>query len=240
MPSIDKVQHRTGCCHSVGLLALTILCSAFFAQVHAQSMYRCGTVYQDRPCAGAQQGKVIGHTGASQPSTTATISGACARRGAVAQKLAWAREGGATEERALGEARSAEERNIILEVYRNRASAPEVRSAVEADCSREKERSEQAEALLDAARTLDPTISASTKAPASARASAPETISANTSAVQDNAAREAAHKKSECRYLKARLEQISSDQHAGGSGVRMDELNQQQRDMSSRLSQAGC
>lgn len=35
---------------------------------HAQKMYRCGNVYQDQPCAGEQQGKVIGSTGGAPAS----------------------------------------------------------------------------------------------------------------------------------------------------------------------------
>jgi hypothetical protein len=243
MPSIHEVQRGTGYVLSsgtlAGTLALIILWGAFFTQAHAQAMYRCGTVYQDHPCEGTQQGKVIGRTGVSQASTaTATVDAACTRRGAAAQKLVWAREGGATEERALGEARSAEERNIIFEVYRNRASAPDVRAAVEANCAREKDRADQASVLMEAARMLDPTIAAKSQAPA--RGTEPEKSPTYMPVAQDIAAREASHKKSECRYLTTRLEQISADQRAGGSAVRMDGLNQQQRDMNSRFSQAGC
>ena len=56
---------------------------ALCAQAQAQSMYRCGNVYQDRPCAAGMKSRVVGSTGvASAPSTpSAGVDPECAQRG---------------------------------------------------------------------------------------------------------------------------------------------------------------
>ena len=45
---------------------------ALCAQAQAQSMYRCGNVYQDRPCAAGMKSRVVGSTGEVQVSAERT------------------------------------------------------------------------------------------------------------------------------------------------------------------------
>ena len=98
------------------------ICSFIFvtviapATVSAQTMYRCGTVFQDRPCENGQQGKVIGTNRASNSTQAAAkpaVDMSCARRGEEAKKIIWSREGGASAEKLMAEASSSEQRRLI-------------------------------------------------------------------------------------------------------------------------------
>src|SRR4030067_762715 len=134
-------------------VAMLFVLVGFVFPAHAQKMYRCGNVYQDRPCAGEQQ-KIIGSTGAASASAAPAVEGHCAQRGANAQKIMWAKETGRTEEMQLSAASSGEERKLIAEVYRKRGPSVEVRAAIEADCTAERQRAAQAAALIEAAAKL--------------------------------------------------------------------------------------
>jgi hypothetical protein len=146
-----------------------LLCQA----TPAQTLYRCGNSYQDKPCAKGEPGKVVnilkpadnggGDSGKS-------VAGAlCSQRGLEAQKLVWAREGGAQESDALARATSERERELVYLVYRTRGSASAVRQAVEANCVAEAERGRPASAAASAA----PGTAAGTPAPAQAAGSSP-------------------------------------------------------------------
>ena len=238
MATIIKTQCSTRSAFSVVALTAAIILFALCAPAQAQSMYRCGTVYQDHPCEGAQQGKVIGRTSTSQATSSGSGDAGCARRGAAAQKLVWAREGGATEERAFSEARTAEERRIVAEVYHNRGTSSEVRASVEAACVREKELAVQAGMGMDSGQSYAPSNVPPTRAAQSANET--EQRSQESMRAKEKASAEAARKKSECEYLKRQLDGITTSQRSGGSAATMENLNQQQRDTNTRLSQAGC
>ncbi|HXA46240.1 MAG TPA: hypothetical protein VNW52_01320 [Burkholderiaceae bacterium] len=120
--------------HRLGGLALLSACVA----VHAQTMVRCGNIYQDHPCENGQSGKVIGKMNHTDSGVKSSSDALCAQRGIDAQKMVWAREGGATQERMMQSAYTEDQRKLVLEVYNNRGSAPEVRSAVEASCVADK------------------------------------------------------------------------------------------------------
>lgn len=114
---------------------------ALAAPAWAQKAYRCGTVYQDRPCATAQaDGKVVNTTGAGQAvASDPRVDAECARRGNAAQRMAWARESGKTEQEQAG-GLAGEQRELLAEVYRRRGSSVDVRKSIEADCMADKER----------------------------------------------------------------------------------------------------
>lgn len=223
---------------------LTIITTGLFlmlyASAQAQTMYRCGNVYQDRPCAD-QPGRVIGNnTKASPPPTELAIDGECSQRGAAALKIVWARESGRTEEMQLSSSTHPGERKLISDVYRKRGSSVDVRSAIEADCVAEKERAAQAAALINAAGKLTaqdrpaPTSTQNEAAEAAARAAARKGLEA--SAEQ----RKAADKKARCDTLTARVDSIRKQQRSGGSVSVMEGLNQQHRDADKALGEAGC
>jgi hypothetical protein len=126
---------------------------AIVAQAEAQTMYRCGSVYQDRPCDAGAKAKVVGSTGtaAAAPGPAQGVDPECMQRARDSQKIVWAREGGATEERLLSEARSGSERRLIQDVYRRPGAASTVQQRVQADCVAEKQREEQEAAVAIAA-----------------------------------------------------------------------------------------
>lgn len=118
------------------------------ASAGAQTMYRCGSVYQDRPCANAQDSRVIGRGQPAEPGAAApAVDAECAARGEVAQRIMWRREAGMT----AAEQRSVHREHVLIldDVYRRRGTSVEVRRAVEADCVAEKTRSAEA-ALIEA------------------------------------------------------------------------------------------
>ena len=234
MTSIKMAQRNSEPHLLSGLFALAfMLCGVFCVPVQAQSMYRCGSVYQDRPCEGVQQGKIVGRTGTSPSTATeAAVDGACVKRGIAAQKLVWAREGGATEERAYSDARTGAERQLVADVYHNRGTSSEIRAAIEANCVREKELAAQAgmryaEPMPEQAATSDAYDNGARDA-ARARENAMEKTSRDT------------RKKGDCEYLNRRIEQLTAQQRAGGSASTMEYLNQQRRDANDSLSRSGC
>ncbi|MES2263765.1 MAG: hypothetical protein V4724_35045 [Pseudomonadota bacterium] len=202
---------------------------------HAQKMYRCGNAYQDRPCEGNQVGKVIGGGGASSSSVQPVADAYCAQRGIDSQKISWSREGGALQEQLLAKSRKAAERQLIEDVYARRGSAPEVRASIEADCIAEKEKAARLGMSPDA-------VNARRSSAANASAPSPESDirTVDASRARERAASEANFKKESCSNFKTELENIASRQRAGGTGDVMEYLNQQRRDIESKVRQTGC
>jgi hypothetical protein len=211
-------------------------------QVHAQSLYRCGSVYQDRPCDAGKPGKVVGSSGAGEaPPASTDVDAQCVQRGKDAMKIVWSREGGATEERVLADARSPEERRLVRDVYRRPGSASTVRSAVEADCMAEKRKAEEdtAKAIAAALKaqregTLMPERASPQPAEAGAHAAAAEARQ------RERAAYEADRKKQQCAQYNSQLETLRAQERTGGNARRMDELNDQRRSLRAQMSSAGC
>lgn len=206
----------------------------------AQKMYRCGSVYQDHPCAGEQPGKVIGHSGATLSTTTPSVDPDCAARGARSQKISWAREAGRTQDEQLRDA--PQDTGLINEVYSQRGGAAAVRQSIEASCMAAKERALQAAALTNAAAKLRGDDAA---APSPAAAPAPTSNNAGTNNGADDAARrraeaDAVSKKLKCGSIANRIRSIRDSQRAGGSGETMDRLKQQLQEMDGASRDAGC
>ena len=211
-------------------------------QAQAQNMYRCGSVYQDRPCDAGKAGKVVGSTGTAGPAATPSgdVDLECVQRGKDSQKIVWAREGGATQERLLSEASSPNERRLIQNAYRRPGAASTVQAAVEADCVAEKRREEQETAIAvaaalkarreggDAPQSLQP----------GANAGAQE--QAVQIAAQERAQREADQKKRQCARYSQDMESLVRQGRAGGSASTMDSLNEQRRSLRDRMSATGC
>jgi len=223
---------------------------AFHASADAQTMYRCGKQYQDRPCDAGQQGRAVGSATSSQSAATAASDADCAQRGSDAVKIVWAREGGATAERLLSDigaksisaSRKAEESKLVQDVYRQRGTAPEVRARIEAECVAEKEKAAQAAALAAAAAKLMGGSQSAAPAAVPAAGAVSSSSSGSTGAVpgQDDAARAAENLARLCARLSGDLELNRSKQRAGGNVGTMESLNNQRRDIESRMSSAGC
>jgi hypothetical protein len=231
---------------ALAALAAMALC----APVEAQTMYKCGRQYQDRPCDAGQQGKVVGGAAPTQAAPKGGADAECAQRGSVALAIIWAREGGATAERQLSgieeknisTSRKAEERKLVQDVYQKRGSASQIRAAIEADCATEKEKAAQAAALGAAAAKLQGDIQpAPPVTPAAPSGPSDQDLkAAEERRRQETAANEAERKRKLCASLSGDLERNRGSQRAGGSVASMEKLNDQRRRIEGQIRDAGC
>lgn len=132
-------------------------------------MYRCGSVYQDRPCADGKESRVVGRGQGEREAPRPPLDAECAARGETAQRIMWRREAGMTA--AEQQSVHREPGDLVVDVYRRRGGSLQVREAIEADCMTEKTRSAQAAALMEAVARLK---SAAASAPPSTSASPPK------------------------------------------------------------------
>lgn len=216
---------------------------------HAQKMYRCGNSFQDVPCAGAQQGKVVGSVGTPSAggASAPAKDGQCAQRGIDAQKIVWMRDNGASKDRqisdldskSISDARRQEETRLIESVYRKRGSAPEMRVAIEAECIAEKERFAQAAALAAAALRLQGDASAAPPAPARAGGD-PDLARLQARQSEEINSNEDSFKASRCADVARQVESLRREERAGGSVSTMNRLNERRRALDDRRRSEGC
>ena len=225
------------------LLVAAIACCATAAS--AQTMYRCGSTYQDHPCGGGQQGQVIGTSpvpgAASSSPASPGHSAQCVQRGIAAQKIKWMREAGKTQEEQVATAGWGQA-GLIADVYGRHGTSMEVRAAVEQDCMDEQERAAQAAALIDAANRLKAGHGSvesrfDTQGNGGA-AAAPNTAPLSTGA--DAASTEAANKKATCQGLTRQLDDVRARERAGSTLQGMEAMRQQYRDIGDKIHAAGC
>lgn len=195
----------------------------------AQSLYRCGNTYQDKPCEKGDQ-KVVGVNRAAAANEKPALDLACSRLGEQAKKIIWMREGGALKEKLLSEANSEEQRKLIVDVYSIRGNSTDVRSAIENECMAQKAN----DRLLG--KVSADTASASTPKKSAASEQKAETgksLSANQDANDKQ-------KKQLCSLLRNQITSARDAQRAGASADQQDTLNQQKRDLESQLKTSGC
>jgi hypothetical protein len=128
------------------LIGLFLVALLPVAGAHGQTLYRCGSSYQDRPCDSADNQRVVGHgqnasadAAAGSPasggaSVSAAAQGQCRQRGVAAEKIMWAREAGQTLPQQLADTARPVNPDLANDVYQRHGSAAEVRRAVEQDC----------------------------------------------------------------------------------------------------------
>lgn len=208
--------------------ALLALLLTLLQQAEAQTMYRCGQSFQDKPCNAGTAGRIIG-TGDPQPTTSpqavaAVTDPLCAQRGDRAKKIVWAREVGRTKDDQLGNASTQDERLLIEEVYLMRGRAEEVASAVATKCVAEQERARAAAKLaaLLAPPQANPPLAAAAADPAT------------------DAEKQAAAKASRCKAIDSELRSIHDQERTGGSAGTMDSLRNQKRNAEARRQKEGC
>jgi hypothetical protein len=215
-------------------------------QAQAQTMYRCGSVYQDRPCDAGKTGKVVGSTGTGGSASATPASGIdpeCVQRGRDSNKIVWAREGGATQERLMSEAASARERRLIEDVYRRPGAASTVQAAVETDCVAEKKRDEERAALAIAAALKARREGGDTGMQTSTVQASPDPSAQDPAAqlaAPQRAERQAEYKKQQCAAYSEDMERLRSRERAGGSARTMDSLNERRRSLREQMHKAGC
>ncbi len=230
-----------------GVAVITVVAALVLSTsgVEAQA-YRCGNVYQDRPCDGNLSAKPV--SGASQSSRSTSSAGSvrtanavCAQRGADSLKIVWAREGGVTEEKAVADGSGSGQRKLIADVYRVRGGAPEVQARIEAECKVEMEERAKAIALHDSM------VRAGVLSPGSAAPAGPseaEIAAQRTAAVRQA---EDAQRRADAQELKRKCERLNRDlasnrseqRHGGGAGD-MDRLNRTRLATERESRDAGC
>ncbi|CAN5693540.1 hypothetical protein BH11PSE12_BH11PSE12_20170 [soil metagenome] len=233
----ECVAHGTaGVMRFVAIAALAVAGLAVSAAAPAQSMYRCGSTYQDRPCENGQPGKIIGTV--PKAADKAPMDLACVRRGEETKKIIWAREGGALRDHLIAEANTGERKKLIADVYAIRANSGEVRAAIENECMAEKSRAQQGgyaseDEMSNRERYAGKKIGngAGDKNQSGSDRSAENANNANAQQEQ---------KRAQCDLLSGKLASSRRQQNAGGSGATMDNLNRQQRETENALSMLDC
>lgn len=117
---------------------------------HAQKMYRCGSNYQDKPCAQGQVTKIIGQD--RDESKSPVIDAACRRRSEAAKKMIWSRKGGASKDDLLAGAANLEEARLIEEVYAIKGDYTQIRKTIETECMAAKDLGPDAQVNAETAR----------------------------------------------------------------------------------------
>lgn len=228
----------------IARLLLLAAIAAAALPASAQTMYRCGSTFQDHPCGGGQPGQAMATShapdAAKASSAAPAVSGICTQFGVAAQKISWKREAGKTQQEQIAE--NGGERELIADVYTRRGSSTEVRAAVERDCMAEHERVIQAAGQAAAANKAN--INNGTSfAPIETRvneAGSSSQVDAQQAARDKAAANAAASKRATCQQVNGQLDGIRARQRAGGNAQVMESLRQQYRDVSDRASAAGC
>ena len=240
--------HRSFAILRFFILTCGIACAL---SVQAQTMYRCANVYQDRPCDSATPSQIVrggssvgaSKSPASPPTTPVMVDSSCAKRGAATQSIVWAREGGKTAAEQTAQTNSAEQKKLIADVYALRASAPQVREMIEAQCIADKEKAAQAAALAAAAaKLLGQANSGSTgpSTPATPIPTSSNTETPNGDQRQAEVKRGTAEKNLQCESVKRQISAIASEQRAGGSISRMEQLNRQKQEADKKASSLQC
>jgi hypothetical protein len=240
--------------NTVSLLRAGAVVLALAASGAAHAVYRCGNVFQDTPCdaAGTQMtpggvrppaptARGVAPAGAAAaPAGNSPFAPACSRLGEEAQKMVWKREGGATQEHQMAELPAAnrqEMATVLDSVYRKRGSAPEIRSAIEAECIAEKQQAADKAAVL---RALLPANSAQTGiAPAAAGSGA--TAAGTGEAPSTTAKAPAANGPSPaCPNWRRDLEMVNAQLRSGGNAASMERMQIQRRSLEKSLSENRC
>ena len=220
------------------LVAPTIVVAAIAATspAVAQTMYRCGKSFQDRPCETGSEGKAIGRASSSQaaaapPAGTADTD--CAARGERARKVAWAKEVGRTRDDQLALAKTADERQLISDVYQTRGRSADIATTIEAKCVADKEKAARIAAEAAAMARMQPATAEAVRTP-------PPSASQNDSATPpSNSENNVSHVR-RCQQYRNTIEEIERDQRIGGSGSHMERLRERKKAMESKIADEKC
>lgn len=230
-------------------LKAAALLLALLATTPASAIYRCGNVFQDRPCSNSAEQVRLGPSGQPVPSAApatpaaqaaSPFAAACARQGQDAQRVAWKREAGATQEMQLAELPANGARDemtaVIASVYTRRGSAPEIRAAVEAECLVEKKKQSDAAAALQA---LTEQAGKKNGVPAATTA-APATEAGIPALPKAGAAAGKPDPRAACPGLRSQEESLKDQMRTGGSAATMERYNAQRRQLDKQLLDARC
>ena len=203
--------------------SLTLVSFALFlAPSYAQTMYRCGKVFQDKPCDAGTPGKIVGSTSVAPTSSQGSPVGdpLCAERANKAKHIVWARETGRTKDDQLSATKNEDERRLVEEVYLIRGRADETAAAIAAKCIRDKEQALLADRIA-AQLTKPQAATTEVHLPSEAQAKLEE-------------------KNQRCQSIEEELRHIQLQEHAGGSASRLDDLRARKRKVENNRQKEGC
>lgn len=232
-------------------LSILVFCAGMLASTASHALFRCGNVFQDRPCdAGSAQKAAAtlaakpqaGSSAAAAPAAGAAVSPfaiECAKVGKSSLDISWKREAGQLREAQAANG-SPEHRKLVGAVYDRRGSAPEVRAAIEAECIGERQRAADAAAAIAAiaaqgglpTATTSPATGAGPAAAAATAAATAPALSAATGKTNDTAGR--------CTKLNHELASINQRARQGGSVATMEQINNERRALDRSISVAKC
>ncbi len=229
-------------------LVKTLVCSlALLASGHSFALYRCGNVFQDRPCDGgdaqaapaasarpAATTKPPADNAANPPAgTVSPFAMACSRVGKSSLDIIWKREAGALREAQYANAEgNPDHKNLVDAVYEQRGTAPHIRAAIEADCIGEKQRAADANAALAAVQRSQGTAAAPARA-APAAGTAPLAVAAAPAGKANDSA-------AQCANLSSQLTAVQERARKGGGVAAMEQINSERRAIDSKISAAKC
>ena len=221
----------------------------FCASSHAQKTYRCGSIYQDRPCEDAKNSKEVGYLGSTAAASTAqSLDQQCKQRGLDSQKIVWARQSGVLAEKLIADLANKGmdsnkvngEKELITAVYqKQRGSAPEIGAAIEADCVEAKKQAALAAAMVAAGMKLQGQNATGAEAAATS-SSASVQASGKAQSETPPTTKVATNNTALCSSLAARIDMLKSSQRAGGSVSHMENMNRLRVSAESERSRAGC
>lgn len=216
---------------SIAMLFTSLGLIAVAPEASAQPMYRCGGVYQDRPCAAGSSEKVM-RSGAGEATPPSTIKLAadpnCIRRGADAQQIVWAREGGKTAEDLSRNAQSDQQRQLIAEVYAQRGTAPQVRDAIQTQCQSNRD-------------LMGPGVLPFNAQSHNGYATDSRTMGNGEATRDSNPARAATGSSyNNCDYFKQQVESIRSQERQGGNAQFMESIKQRRYSIEKSARAQGC
>jgi hypothetical protein len=227
------------------LLAMALAGCLSISEVTAQKTYRCGSVYQDHPCESATQSKEVSvgvparRTSAPPPTTGAAMYPECAQRGALTQKIVWAREAGETQEKMLDGERDPARKKLVTDVYRVRGTAAEVRSRIESECQVEVAEHAKVAALAEAISKANAARNPQAGSPNSAESDRPSSIAVQgPSATQPQS--DPAAKKARCDDLGEKAKALRTSERSGGTTQMMDSLRRQRTELDEKIRKLAC
>lgn len=223
---------------------LAIACVLAAVDTHAQTMYRCGSSYQDKPCTG-QAGAVIGSAkkvDANDLNSAVRIDPACKRRSEEAKKIIWMRDAGAQQSDLLAKSSDVENKRLIADVYAMRGNINDIRASIEKNCMEEKDRNKQL-ALADATEMDMQTLRQLQQKQAQRVAQISQTNDkvvkdgkeVNSEQISPEAMLVAAKKRLPCPNLKNQLEIVKANLRSGADAQTMQMLNQQKRELDKEI-----
>lgn len=219
---------------------LTICLLLLAAGGASQAAYRCGNVFQDRPCedgSGQMVGSRAPSAAAAKPAPsveagTSAFAALCTRIGQASLDISWRREAGVLRESQLRPASgisAADHAQLLDGVYSRRGSSLEICKAVESDCLTQKQQEAQQLAILNGLqKNAGPAASPSSQngeSPPRVEAAAPVPVAA---------------KANPCLSLRSRLAGMQEKLRVGGNMAQMERLNAERRQIESESVVAKC